>query len=334
MKRNARPRESLNRREILALLGSAAATLAASCSSGSGNTGTGGTGAATGGGAGGAGGAGGSVADVPWATGGTASMTGKASYPNPFTSGAPTTCTLSCEMTVGPCYSSQSEEIQDISYGYTGLPMRFYMQIVDDECNPVPGALVDVWHVSAVGKYSGNDTVNEQVSFCTGDDPEFTSHIYFRGKQVTDAAGVVFFDTCYPGWYSSRTIHIHVTVSIEGQGYLTTQVVFPDTLNDEIINGQPIYKDRGPRDTTNENDSVLAASAVPDYTASYQKLPDGAMLAWKTLVIRKSLSEASCSVPGGSGGGGMMDGGPPPGDGGPPPGFDGGPPPDFDAGAP
>src|SRR6185312_9723008 len=104
--------------------------------------------------------------------------------------GAPTSCPLSCTVTEGPCYDSASVEIQDISYGYDGLPMAMVLQIVDDTCKPVSGAVVDVWHVSPVGKYSGDDSANEDVAFCTGNDTDFTSHLYFRGKQTTDADGL------------------------------------------------------------------------------------------------------------------------------------------------
>jgi hypothetical protein len=46
-----------------------------------------------------------------------------------------------------------------------------------------------------------------------------------------------------------------------------------------------------------------------------QRMTDGAMLAWKTLILRTSLSEALCQTAGGGGGpGGPPDGGP----GGPP----------------
>jgi protocatechuate 3,4-dioxygenase beta subunit len=255
-----------------------------------------------------------------WATGGTAAMKDKASYPNPFSSGAPTACALSCAMTQGPCYSSQSETIQDISYGMDGLPMRMYLQIVDESCNPVSGALVDVWHVSPAGKYSGNDSANENVAYCTGNDSDYTSHVYFRGKQTTDAKGVVFFDGCFPGWYSGRTVHIHFAISVGGQAYVTTQLFFDDTLTDVIVASQPIYDARGARDTTNQNDGVISASAVSDYLLSTQKMTDGAMLSWKTIVLRTSLSESLCTAPAGT----MLGGGP----GGGGPGEDGGPPPD------
>jgi protocatechuate 3,4-dioxygenase beta subunit len=226
-------------------------------------------------------------------------------------------------MTEGPCYDAKSEVIQDISYGYTGLPMRMYFQVLDESCNPVSGATIDVWHVSPVGKYSGDDSANEDVAYCTGSDPDFTSHLYFRGRQTTDATGVLFFDTCFPGWYSSRTVHIHLTVSVGGQSYVTTQLFFPDALDDEIIDTQPVYDARGARDTTNETDTVITAEALPDYLFQTEKMTDGAMLAWKTIVLRSSLSEASCAV---QGSGGMGGPGGPPGDGGFPPG-DGGVPP-------
>jgi len=189
-----------------------------------------------------------------------------------------------------------------------------YLQILDESCAPVSGAVVDVWHVSAVGKYSGNDSVNENVAFCTGNDSDFTSHLYFRGKQTTDSKGVVFFDTCFPGWYSGRTIHIHMTVSVGNQAYVTTQLFFADTLSDEIVGSQPLYDTRGARDTTNQNDSVISSSAVGDYLFETAKMTDGAMLASKTLILRTSLSESLCDVLGGS-----MSGGGPGGDGGPPP---------------
>lgn len=267
------------------------------------------------------------AAKVAWATGGTAAMTGQASYPNPFASGAPTVCALTCEVTQGPCWDSQAEQIQDISYGQLGLPTRFYFQIVDDACAPVAGATIDVWHVAATGKYSGNDSANEQIGFCTANDPVYTSALFFRGKQVTDASGVAYFDSCYPGWYSGRTIHVHFIITVDGQSTVTSQFVFDDTLNDEIVGTQPIYSDRGARDTTNATDTAVPAASAAAYSFETQQMPDGALLAWKTVVVRASSTESSCQLGGGGmappGGGGM-----PPGDGGMPPPRDGGAPPD------
>jgi protocatechuate 3,4-dioxygenase beta subunit len=245
------------------------------------------------------------AASVPWATGGTAAMTGKASYPNPFAGGVTATaCALTCSATQGPCYSSQSVEMKDISYGYAGLPTRVVLQVLDESCMPVAGAVVDVWHVSAVGKYAGDDAAHENIAFCTGNDSDFTSHLYFRGKQTTDANGLVFFDTCYPGWYAGRTVHVHFTISVGGTASVTSQLFFDDTLNDDILNGQALYNSRGQRSTTNANDSVVAAASAPTYSFETQKMSDGALLAWKTIIVRAATSEALCTIPGGSGGGG------------------------------
>ena len=52
------------------------------------------------------------------------------------------------------------------------------------------------------------------------------------------ASGVVYFDTCFPGWYSSRTIHVHMTISVGGSAYVTTQFGFDDTLDDSIVASQ------------------------------------------------------------------------------------------------
>ncbi|APR78490.1 putative dioxygenase [Minicystis rosea] len=319
-------RIELGRRQMLALLGSTAATIAAGCGSstnapgtGGGTTGTGGT---AGTGATGTGGVGGSSAAGEWATGGTASMTAKESYPDPFAAGAGTTCALTCAMTLGPCYAHTIER-QDISEGHDGLPVRLSFLVVDETCKPISGATVDIWHCGTEGLYSGDDASD----FCTSGDETARAARWFRGVQTTDAAGRVNFDTCFPGWYSSRTIHIHFTIRIGDAEYVTSQLFFPDTLDDEIVGTQPLYKDRGARDTTNQTDTVISGDAVNDYTFQYARMSDGAMQAWKTLVIRSSLTDSLCQAPGGSGGmmggpdGGMM--GPPP-DGGLPP--DGGPP--------
>ncbi len=241
-------------------------------------------------------------------------MIGKAAYPNPFASlAAPTSCVATCELTQGPCYSSQSIETRDISYGHPGLPMRMAIQVLDEACKPVAGAVVDVWHVSAEGKYSGNDEEHEDVGFCTGGDEEFASHLYFRGKQTTDAGGVVLFDTCYPGWYRGRTVHVHLTIDVGGQAYVTTQLCFDDALDDEIVKTQALYATRGARDTTNAEDGVFSGSEVGASLFETKKLPDGAMLAWKRIVVRSSLAEALCGGGGGWGGHGGPGRGPPPG---------------------
>src|SRR6185503_5344320 len=131
---------------------------------------------------------------------------------------------------------------------------------------------------------------------CTQNDAEALASRWFRGVQTTDASGRVDFDTCFPGWYKGRTIHIHFTIRVNDTEYVTSQLFFPDALDDEIVNNEPLYKDRGARDTTNQTDGVVSGEAVGDYTLAYARMSDGAMQAWKALVIRSSLADALCTA--------------------------------------
>jgi protocatechuate 3,4-dioxygenase beta subunit len=237
-----------------------------------------------------------------WATGGTAAMSG--SYPDPFATSLGSACALTCAATLGPCYA-ETVERKDISEGQPGLPVRMVLMVVDEACLPIAGATVDVWHCGPTGLYSGDDASD----MCTGGDEGARAARWFRGVQTTDARGRVEFDTCFPGWYSSRTIHVHFTVRVGETEFVTSQLVFDDALDDEIVASQPIYKDRGARDTLNTNDNVVGQAAIADYTFQTQRMADGAMLAWKALVLRSSTADALCSIGGGPGG----PGGPPPG---------------------
>ncbi len=226
-----------------------------------------------------------------WATGGTAAMTGAGSYPNPFTSNPGTACTLTCEQIQGPCYGATLVR-KDISEGHAGLPVRLAFRVLDESCTPIPGATVDIWHAGPAGIYSGDD----QHPFCNPDDPESRAARWFRGVQTTDADGRVEFDTCFPGWYSGRAIHIHFTIKVAGNESVTSQLYFEDSLNDDIIGTQPLYNTRGQRDTLNTADMVVAQEQLADFILQTQKMQDGALLAWKTLIVRSSTGTPLCEA--------------------------------------
>lgn len=252
-----------------------------------------------------------------WATGGVAAMTAVAAYPDPFSaSSSETSCALTCQATAGPCYleSGSAPVRQDVSEGQNGLPMRLVFKLVDDACAAIVGATVQIWHCSPAGLYSGN-TPNE--AFCSNSNQAAISAQWMRGSAVSKTDGTVTFDSCFPGWYTSRTIHVHVTVTTQSNDTVTTQFFFDDALCDAIVAGQPLYKDRGSRDTTNQNDTVVSAAAAPTYCFDVAQMTDGAMLASKRIVLRKSTQTSLCTIPGGSSGGtgasSKAPGGPPPG---------------------
>ncbi len=246
-----------------------------------------------------------------WVVGGTAAMIDAANYPNPFANDTGTECALTCAMTLGPCFA-ESVVRQDISEGYPGLPVRLALRLVQaDGCTPVAGAEVDIWHCSVLGLYSGDDASD----FCTSGDSDARSHRFFRGTQTSDADGQVRFDTCFPGWYSSRAIHIHFQVRLDGNEYVVSQLFFPEDITADIFSTLAGYVDRGQPDTTHTTDTVLGGTDASPYIVNVARMSDGAMLASKTIVLRSSLDDSLCNV-GGTGGppppGGFPDGGMPP----------------------
>ncbi|MBZ5713647.1 protocatechuate 3,4-dioxygenase [Nannocystis pusilla] len=240
-----------------------------------------------------------------WATGGTAAMTMKHCYPDPFAGGV-SECVLMCETTEGPC-TADTLERQDVSEGFSGLPVRLALLVVAaDTCAPIANAKVEIWHTQRTGVYSGE---TPSGAFCYGDDPDAENYLYFRGTQTTDAAGRVDFDTCFPGWYSGRAIHIHFRVYVDDALHATSQLFFADELNAEIFAGHPEYAEFGQPNTTNTTDNIIGGEGdMTNYLCTTARMPDGAMLASKVIAIRSSLGHPTCQTQG-AGGGGMM---PPP----------------------
>ena len=217
----------------------------------------------------------GDVDETAWASGGTAAITG--SYPDPFTTAA-TTCALVATTTEGPCTTTSSQTRQDVSEGWEGLPVRLMLKIVDSSCNALSGVTVRVWHTNFEGSYSGQ-TPNNNMCLTEQD---YSSQDFFRGSQTTDSDGVVTFDTCFPGWYASRAVHIHLQV----EGTAITQVFFPETITAGVFANHPDYEGYGQPDTTFANDNILAnVSDVQRHVLEVSQASDGVMLASKVVTV-------------------------------------------------
>lgn len=124
--------------------------------------------------------------------------------------------------------------------------------VTSSGCMPLAGARVDLWHCDALGSYS-----DEAVQSSSGKK-------YLRGYQVTDDNGLVQFTTIYPGWYSGRTVHIHVRIrTYSGTtkiGEFVAQLFFDDTITDTVFSAQAPYNTRRTRDTRNTNDMVITGT--------------------------------------------------------------------------
>jgi protocatechuate 3,4-dioxygenase beta subunit len=100
-------------------------------------------------------------------------------------------------------------------------------------CEPLAGAVVDVWHASAGGYYYGLEAT-----------PPLRPEDYLlRGRIRTGADGSYSFDTILPGNYRVsetwvRPRHIHYIVSHSSHSSLTTQLYFegdPQNARDALV---------------------------------------------------------------------------------------------------
>jgi len=156
-----------------------------------------------------------------------------------------------------------------------GQLIQVRTRVVDEDGAPVGGAVVEIWHANAAGKY-----IHPNDSHDAPADPNF----YGAARLVADADGVVELRTIKPGAYATpdrlegggrwwRPPHIHF--SVWGRTWLSrlvTQMYFP---------GEPL----------NENDAVLNAVREPAARASCiatlsPVAPDNALLYDYQLVVR------------------------------------------------
>ena len=100
-------------------------------------------------------------------------------------------------------------------------------------CEPLAGAVVDVWHASSGGYYYGLEATQ----------PLQPEDYLLRGRIRTGADGRYAFDTILPGNYRVsetwvRPRHIHYIVSHPSRRSLTTQLYFegdPQNARDSLV---------------------------------------------------------------------------------------------------
>jgi protocatechuate 3,4-dioxygenase beta subunit len=148
------------------------------------------------------------------------------------------TCTRTAEQTEGPFYFDVDRIRSDIREDREGATLRLGVRVRDAaECEPLPNAVVDVWHCDAEGSYSA------------------TGETYLRGAQVTNRDGIVEFTTVYPGWYPGRTVHVHAKVHLDRETVLTTQFYFDDEVTARVFVDDP-YPGESNRDGFNASDGL------------------------------------------------------------------------------
>lgn len=130
------------------------------------------------------------------------------------------------------------------------LLINFTIQDTNNDCQPLAGAFVDIWHCDSEGLYS---EYGGEGSFWQKTD--LSEKHFLRGRQTTDANGQVSFISIYPGWYPGRAPHIHVEVLDSNEkSLLVTQVAFPDDVSN-VVYATAHYQ--GAADTTNVQDGLF-----------------------------------------------------------------------------
>jgi len=166
--------------------------------------------------------------------------------------------------------------------------MIIVLKVVDSSCQPIANADVDIWHCNREGVYSADSSSSSDASrfnsgFCSGNEADALASRWFRGVQTTDENGLVYFKSCFPGWYPSRTTHIHFKVVRGSVQSLVSQFCFEDNMSNEIYQNHIDYTGQA-KDTSNSRDNVFG-SEYNDYAFYITQNEDDSMTAYKTIQI-------------------------------------------------
>ena len=233
----------------------------------------------------GSGAAGASVAGAPGTTnvaGGPAAGAGGMSSANPSTDLASLQCIVTPAMTDGPFFVDEKLNRSNLIMGETSdaivkaVPLKLVMGVFEVNgmmCKPLTGVQVDIWHADAIGVYSDVASGAVQATDTRGKK-------FLRGYQVTNEQGVVTFETAYPGWYMSRTIHIHFKLRMLGSGATFTSQMFFDEAINAMVMAKPAYSNRsGKRSVLNDGDHIYNGTAT-----NAQKPPSGSTPPGKVIM--------------------------------------------------
>ncbi|KAG8684603.1 hypothetical protein FRC11_011853 [Ceratobasidium sp. 423] len=200
------------------------------------------------------------------------------------------TCVTAPEVTEGPYYVANELLRTDLREDQAGVDLVLDIGVIDTTtCTPLEDALVEIWNCNATGAYAGFTTASLGAppggSPPNGSPPTKRStsmsdqYTWLRGGYATNSEGMVEFKTIYPGYYTSRTVHIHTMVqtnysvatngsiiSHAGQVRHIGQIFFDEDLNDQVL-VQPAYINTTQTRTLNNGDSVLAEQNTDGYNA-------------------------------------------------------------------
>ncbi len=170
-----------------------------------------------------------------------------------------------------PTHTPSSLVTSDITSDRKGVALTIKITINNSKagCAALANAIVDIWHCDAGGNYSEYGGSQMQST-------NYTSVHFLRGRQTTDASGLVTFTSIFPGWYPGRAPHIHVHIySTDGTSLLVTQIAFPTDVCNTVYTTAKSYYTKGTQSVSNANDNVFADSLVYDLATVEGNITDG-----------------------------------------------------------
>lgn len=190
-------------------------------------------------------------------------------------------CTVSPSETKGPFPIKTPSQLvlENIKSDRVGIALLINLVIENktNNCLPLAGVLVDIWHCDKDGNYSEYGGTSMQPR-------DYTSVHFLRGRQTTNSKGEVSFISIFPGWYQGRAPHVHVEVlSASGASILVTQIAFPETVSSTVYLSEN-YVSHGQADTSNTKDNVFSDSLDDELATLTGNITDGYTLS-KTITV-------------------------------------------------
>jgi protocatechuate 3,4-dioxygenase beta subunit len=177
-----------------------------------------------------------------------------------------------------PTHAPATLVTNDIRSDRTGILLSVNIHVKNHNAADaaLAGAIVDIWHCDKDGNYSEYGGSGMQPT-------NYTAVHFLRGRQTTNADGLVSFTTIFPGWYNGRATHIHVHIyNSSGISLVVTQIAFPEgtnsavtTVNASSANG---YTKGMNGYTYNANDNVFSDSAACELGTVSGTVADGYVL--------------------------------------------------------
>lgn len=182
----------------------------------------------------------------------------------------PFNCVLAPTQTGGPFYLDPKLDRKNIVEDRPGMPLKLKIKVLGVvNCEPVPNAVVNIWHCDARGVYS-------EFGMVSGNPADASGAGWLRGYQVTDENGECEIETIFPGWYPGRATHIHFDVHLgfepggtvdrvpDASSTFFSQMYLPNSIKSKVYSDHEAYLEKGDNPTGTNNDTLFQNAGAPE----------------------------------------------------------------------